>query len=146
MPVSHFIPDSPFINLSAQSTAVAWSLGKAAKLFVVHVVSFTSHKIVFWLHVAWRGESSKRTSDSSYRLTTFVFLIFFCWYFHSFDNFVSMKFLIAVFLPASPFIPTSLFINFGDFYQPSCILFWPNFARSSVSVVIVFPFFRSRFC
>ena len=29
-----------------------------------------------------------------------------------------MKFLIAVFLPASPFIPTFSFINFGDFYQP----------------------------
>ena len=40
---------TPFINSCAQSTAVAWSLGKAAKLFGVHVVSSTSHKIVFWL-------------------------------------------------------------------------------------------------
>ena len=29
----------------------------------------------------------------------------------SFDDFISVKFLIAVFLPASPFIPTSPFIN-----------------------------------
>ena len=32
-----------------------------------------------------------------------------------FDDFISMKFLIAVFLPASPFIPTFPFINFEDF-------------------------------
>ena len=30
----------------------------------------------------------------------------------SFNDFISMKFLIAVFLPASPFIPTSPSINF----------------------------------
>ena len=30
-----FIPDSPFINSCAQSTVVAWSLGKATKLFDV---------------------------------------------------------------------------------------------------------------
>ena len=36
-----------------------------------------------------------------------------------------MKFLIAVFLPASPFIPTSPFINFGDFYQPPRLLHPP---------------------
>ena len=52
----------------------------------------------------------------------------------SLDDFISMKFLIAVFLPASPFIPTSLFITFGDFWEPPClfhlpgILFWPKFA------------------
>ena len=46
----------------------------------------------------------------------------------SFDDFISMKFLIAVFLPASPFIPTSPFINFGDFCQPPCLLFWLKFA------------------
>ena len=39
-----------------------------------------------------------------------------------FDDFISMKFLIAVFLPASPFIPTFLFINFGDFCQPPSLL------------------------
>ena len=45
-----------------------------------------------------------------------------------------MKFLIAVFLPASPFIPTSPFINFGDFCQPPHLLhpphllFWLKFA------------------
>ena len=37
LPASPFIPDSPFINSCAQSTAVAWSLGKATKLFDVHV-------------------------------------------------------------------------------------------------------------
>ena len=53
-----------------------------------------------------------------------------------------MKFLIAVFLPASPFIPTSPFINFGDFCQPpnpSRLLFWPKFA--SLSVYSVLPFY-----
>ena len=39
-----------------------------------------------------------------------------------FDDFFSMKFLIAVFLPASPVIPTSAFINFGDFCQPHRLL------------------------
>ena len=34
-----------------------------------------------------------------------------------------MKFLIAVFLPASPFIPNSPFINFGDFCQPPRLLY-----------------------
>ena len=34
----------------------------------------------------------------------------------SFDDFISMKFLIAVFLPASPFI------SFGDFYQSPGLL------------------------
>ena len=40
----------------------------------------------------------------------------------SFDNFISMKFLIAVFFPASPFIPTSPFTNFGDFCQSTRLL------------------------
>ena len=40
----------------------------------------------------------------------------------SFDDFISMKFLIAVFFPASPFVPISLFIIFGDFCQPPCLL------------------------
>ena len=35
MPATLFSPDSPFINSCAQSTAVAWSLGKATKLFDV---------------------------------------------------------------------------------------------------------------
>ena len=56
-----------------------------------------------------------------------------------------MKFLIAVFLPASPFIPTSLFINFGDFRQPSHLLhpphllFWPTF--TSLPVYSTLPFY-----
>ena len=37
-----------------------------------------------------------------------------------------MKFLIAVFLPASPFI------NFGDFCQPPRLLFWPKFTSLPV--------------
>ena len=47
-----------------------------------------------------------------------------------FDDFISMKFLIALFLLASPFI------NFGDFcqplclLQPPCLLFWLKFAGS----------------
>ena len=44
LPASHFIPDTPFINSCAQSTGVAWSLGKATKLFDVHV-SFYKHDV-----------------------------------------------------------------------------------------------------
>ena len=50
----------------------------------------------------------------------------------SFDDFISVKFLIAVFLPVSPFI------NFGDFCQPPRLLhpprllLWPKFARLPV--------------
>ena len=55
-----------------------------------------------------------------------------------------MKFLIAVFLPTSPFIPTSLLINHRDFFQPPhllhslCLLFWPKFA--SLRVYSALPF------
>ena len=61
------------------------------------------------------------------------FLCFFVDIFtRSFDDLISMKFLIAVFLLASPFI------NFGDFCQPPCLLlpprllFWPKFASLPV--------------
>ena len=56
-----------------------------------------------------------------------------------------MKFLIVVFLAASPFIPTSPFINFGDFRQsprllhPSFLLFWPKFA--SLPIYSALPFY-----
>ena len=50
-----------------------------------------------------------------------------------------MKFLIAVFLPASLFIPTSPFINFRDFCQPPRLLFWPKFA--SLPVYSALPFY-----
>ena len=46
-----------------------------------------------------------------------------------------MKFLIAVSLRASAFIPASSFINFGDFCRPprllhpSLLLYWPKFAN-----------------
>ena len=43
-----------------------------------------------------------------------------------------MKFLIAVFLPASPFI------NFGDFCQPPRLLFWPKFANLLVYSALPF--------
>ena len=55
-----------------------------------------------------------------------------------------MKFLIAVFLPTSPFIPTSLLINHRDFFQPPhllhplCLLFCPKFA--SLRVYSALPF------
>ena len=44
-----------------------------------------------------------------------------------------MKFLIIVFLPASPFI------NFGDFYQPPLLLFWSKLA--SLPVYSTLPFY-----
>ena len=44
-----------------------------------------------------------------------------------------MKFLIALFLPASPFI------NFGDFCQPPRLLFSPKFA--SLPVYSALPFY-----
>ena len=49
-----------------------------------------------------------------------------------------MKFLIAVFLPASPFIPTSPFINFGDFCQTPRLLFWLKFASLPVYSALLF--------
>ena len=61
-----------------------------------------------------------------------------------FDDFISKKFLIAVFLPAFPFIPTSPFINFGDFCQPlrllynPCSLFWPKSGRLPVYSALPF--------
>ena len=63
----------------------------------------------------------------------------------SFDDFISMKFLIAVFSPASQFIPTSPFINFGEFCQsphllrPPRLLYWPKFA--SLPVYSALPFY-----
>ena len=48
-----------------------------------------------------------------------------------------MKFLIAVFLPASPFIPTSPFINFGDCQTPR-LLFWLKFASLLVYSALLF--------
>ena len=66
-----FIPDSPFINSCTQSTAVAWSLDKATKLFRCTCCFFRIAQNCFLITmkhgVAWRGESSKRTSDSSCR-------------------------------------------------------------------------------
>ena len=46
LPVYQFwiIPDFPFINSCAQSTSVAWSLGKATKRFDVHVL-FYKHDV-----------------------------------------------------------------------------------------------------
>ena len=90
MPASPFIPDSPFINSCAQSTAVAWSLGKATKLLLYMLSLYLCIYYVLFVDIFTR----------------------------SFDDFISMKFLIVVFLPASPFIPTSPFINFGDSCQP----------------------------
>ena len=84
---SSFIPNSPFTNSCAQSTAVAWSVGKATKL-LLYMLFFPHRRNEFHIalitvkhDVAWRGEPSKRTSDSSCRWSTFVFLMF-CWYFH----------------------------------------------------------------
>ena len=61
-----------------------------------------------------------------------------------FIPFITIKFLIAVFLPASPFIPTSLFMNYQDFFQPPCLLhpprllFWPKFASLPVYSTLSF--------
>ena len=103
--------------------------------------------------VAWRGESSKRTSDSSCRSSSSssssssaYFLCSFCWYFHKivwwfYFNEISN----CCFLPASPFNPTSPFIDFGDFCQPTSLLHpprllvWPKFA--SLPVYSALPFY-----
>ena len=59
--------------------------------------------------------------------------------------FYLIKFLIVVFLPASPFIPTSPFINFGGFchpprlLHPPGLLFWQKF--TSIPVYSVLPFY-----
>ena len=70
--------------------------------------------------------------------------MFFYWYFHNIV-FISMKFLVAVFLPASLFILTFPFINFEDFCKPPRLLhpprllFWPKF--SSLTVCSALPFY-----
>ena len=82
------------------------------------------------------------------RLTTFVFLMFFCWYFSKivwwfYLNEISNYCVFASLL----FIPTSRFINFGgDFCQPprllhrSRLLFWPKFTSLPVYSVLAFYF------
>ena len=67
LPASPFISDSQFINSSVQSTAVAWSLGKAAKLFDVHVF-FNKHDVY---------KDIQGQVCTSYREATLVFLMFF---------------------------------------------------------------------
>ena len=133
LPASPFIPDSSFVNSCAQSTVLAWSLGKATELFVVHVVSSSSHKLFSDYNEARR--SVKRRIEQKNK-----------WFF-SLINYlcISMKFLMAVFLLASPFIPTFLFINFGGFCQtlrllhPPHLLFWPQFA--SLPIYSALPFY-----
>ena len=133
LPASPFIPDSSIVHSCAQSTVLAWSLGKATELFVVHVVSSSSHKLFSDYNEARR--SVKRRIEQKNK-----------WFF-SLINYlcISMKFLMAVFLPASPFIPTSLFINFGGFCQtlrllhPPHLLFWPQFA--SLPIYSALPFY-----
>ena len=71
-----------------------------------------------------------------YAITTVIFAHYKLPY-----DFVSKKFLIAVFLQAFPYIPTPHpppFINFGDFCQPPRLLFWPKFA--SLPVYSALPF------
>ena len=78
-------------------------------------------------------------------ITTISYVLFVDIFTRSFDDFISMKFLIDVFLAASPFTPTSPFINFGDFCQPPHLLhpprflFWPRFA--SLPVYSALPFY-----
>ena len=55
-----------------------------------------------------------------YKLSLYFFLLFVDIFTRLFDNFVLIKFLIAVFLPASPFI------NFGSFCQPPRLLHPPH--------------------
>ena len=62
-----------------------------------------------------------------------------------FNNFTSMKFPIAVLLPAPLFIPISPFINFGDFSQPPfllhplILLFWAKL--SNLLIYFALPFY-----
>ena len=55
-----------------------------------------------------------------------IYVLFVDIFTRSLNDFISMKFLIALFLPVSPLIPTSLFINFGDFCQPLHLLHPPR--------------------
>ena len=78
-------------------------------------------------------------------LSCFSHVLFVNIFRRTFDNFISMKFLIAEFLLASPFILTIPFINFGDFNQspylshPSLLLFWQKFA--SLTVYFILPLY-----
>ena len=44
LPAFTFVPESPFISSCAKSTVVAWSLGKATKMFDIHVL-FYKHDV-----------------------------------------------------------------------------------------------------
>ena len=124
----------PFYSrLRTVNSGSVWSLGKAMLLF------FTDHKKLFSDYNEARHSMKRRIKQKNkwfFMLINYLcisYVLFVDIFTKSFDGFISMKFLIAVFLPASPFIPTSLFINFGDFCQPRllhppCLLFWPKFA------------------
>ena len=98
-------------------------------------------------YVVWIGESSKKNKWFFMQINYFCicYVLFVDIFTRSSDDFISMKFLTAVFLPASPFIPTSPFINFGDFCQPPRLLhlprllFWLKLA--SLPVYSALPFY-----
>ena len=68
-----FIPDSPFVNSCAQSTAVAWNLGKAIKLFDVHVF--------FYKHYAYKRIQAQVWKWFFIDKPSLYFLCSFYWYF-----------------------------------------------------------------
>ena len=76
----------PVYKFMCTVDSVAWSLGKATTLFVVHVVSSTLHKIVFWLpwRTTWREEENRAKEQVILHVDKLplYFLCFFCWYFH----------------------------------------------------------------
>ena len=132
-----FLFHTPRLLSHVQSTAVAWSLGKATKLMYMF---FYKHDVY---DEAWRSvkriDQKNRWFFMQINYLCISFVLFANISIRSFDDFISMKFLIAVSLPASSFIPTSPFINFGDFCQPPRLLFWPKFA--SLSVYFALPFY-----
>ena len=126
-PASSITPDSSFMNSCAQSTVLAWSLGKATELFVYML--FLPHRTKLFSDYNEAQRSVKRRNEQKNKWF-FMWINYLC---------ISMKFLMAVFLPASLFIPTSLFINFGGFCQTPHLLFWAQFA--SLPIYSAFPFY-----
>ena len=133
LPASPFIPDSSFMNSCAQSTMLAWSLGKATELFIYML--FLPHHTKLFSDYNEAQRSVKRRNEQKNKWF-FMWINYLC---------ISMKFLMAVFLPASLFIPTSLFINFGGFCQTPRLLHPPHSLFSaqfaSLPIYSAFPFY-----
>ena len=113
--VSPFILDTSFINSYAESAVVAWSLGKATKLFDVHVFLISITLISIY--------RLKFGSRYSCRQTTFVFIMFFLLIFSQ-DRLMILfqwKFQLLCFASLSVYWLPPLLLFFVEVCQPPCL-------------------------